>query len=90
MLTSPTLACLNQPYSSSMSSLDAPGSLFATSTARSNSSWRADMLGLGGRRGMDADEVKWMKNTKLEERKEQVKILETSKYALHGFSFQRS
>jgi|TARA_B110000459_G_scaffold134385_1_gene146884 hypothetical protein len=48
------------------------------------------MLGLGGRRGMDADEVKWMKNTKLEERKEQVKILETSKYALHGFSFQRS
>ena len=29
---------------------------------------------------MDADEVKWMKNTKLEERKEQVKILETSKH----------
>ena len=43
VFTSPTFACLNQPYSSSMSSLEALGSLLATSTARSNSSWR-DMV----------------------------------------------
>jgi hypothetical protein len=34
--TSPTFACLNHPYSSSISSLDALGRLFASTAAASN------------------------------------------------------